>query len=639
MEEATIPEKKSPDPVKGPCMKKIWMIVILAGGFGTCFLTYLAWNAAYDRAKRIFDFEAGRIREAVFERIQASDAVAKSMQAFFQASLMMDGDQFQIFAGKIVHRYPFIHSVTYYPRVNREDVRRFEEEQHLFGSVGVRVHEHDERGDPRALTDRPVYWPALYHYPVDAGIIGYDAFSDPEMAPTITRAIDGAMAYPSFVTTSGGKIRYRVFIALYEGKHLPESPSARRAWANGLISLAILPDSLFRGITIPDAFGVRLDNQSVADPPERRSSLVFRKSPDTVRFRLLHLEADYPLVIATQKFHLAISKCIPLLEFDIWLVFFAVGVGLAGSGAAFVILRGRAALRRELQIRHHAEVMLQRLNKDLELRVRDRTLELERANAKLSGAMKALWGEMELARKLQTSLLPRSVGGLHPEFDIAAVMRTADEVGGDFYDARIDGSGALRLVIGDVSGHGITPGLIMMMAQTAHAAVTACLDCDARTVVTRINEILYANVHNRLGENHFMTITALKYLGNGIFEHAGPHLRIILHRRKTGQCDLVPTTGVYLNFRKDISKSTKNAYLELAPGDIMVLYTDGLTEAENPDGELFDIHGLVDAVRRHAAREPETMRDAIMDDVLAWCGGGREDDMTLLIVRRKEMAG
>ncbi len=259
-----------------------------------------------------------------------------------------------------------------------------------------------------------------------------------------------------------------------------------------------------------------------------------------------------------------------------------------------------------------------------------------RANQQLQKAMDSLWGEMELAKKIQTCLLPTSVESIHPDFEIAAAMVTADEVGGDFYDITYDRKGTLWFAIGDVSGHGVTPGLIMMMAQTVHAAITTNIDCDARDAIVKINEILYINVNGRLKESHFMTFTSLKYLGDGRFQHAGAHLSLIVFRRKTRTCELIQTKGVYLNFKKDISKGTKNAEFFLDYGDILVLYTDGLTEAETPDGEMLDIGGFVKIVEKHAEQSPQSMKDRIMEEVQQWCGRKIADDMSLVIVKRKE---
>ncbi|OQY58861.1 MAG: hypothetical protein B6245_09710 [Desulfobacteraceae bacterium 4572_88] len=114
------------------------------------------------------------------------------------------------------------------------------------------------------------------------------------------------------------------------------------------------------------------------------------------------------------------------------------------------------------------------------------------------------------------------------------------------------------------------------------------------------------------------------------------HLPMIVFRQKTGACELVRSRGIYLNFKKNIAKATKNAEFTLNSGDILVLYTDGLTEAEDRDGKMLDLDGFVGIVETHAHRIPEAMKDTIMADVIQWCDDRRADDMTLVIVKRKE---
>jgi PAS domain S-box-containing protein len=254
---------------------------------------------------------------------------------------------------------------------------------------------------------------------------------------------------------------------------------------------------------------------------------------------------------------------------------------------------------------------------------------------KAESEAKLLAREMELARTIQTGLLPGVVKNIHPDFEIAASMVTADRVGGDYYDITFDRKGNFWISIGDVSGHGLKPGLIMMMAQTIHATVTSSMNCEARDVVVMINEILFRNVHNRLKEKHFMTFNALKYLGDGKFEHAGAHLRIIVFRREAGQCELIRTNGIYLNLKEDISKPIKNSYFDMGEDDVMVLYTDGLTEAQDSNGELLDIDRFLKIVEKHVLQDTESMNADIIADVLKWCDNKRDDDMTLVIVKRK----
>ncbi len=242
--------------------------------------------------------------------------------------------------------------------------------------------------------------------------------------------------------------------------------------------------------------------------------------------------------------------------------------------------------------------------------------------------------EMELAHHIQTSLLPSLDKTIHPDVDIAAVMLPSEEVGGDYYDIALDEEGKLWISIGDVSGHGVTPGLIMMMAQTIHTTIVTNYQTVPSEMIVKLNKTLYRNVTERLQADHFMTFTTLKYLGGGRFQHAGMHLDLIVYRQCLQTCELIDSDGTFLNFFEDISHAIENAEFALDIGDILVLYTDGLTEAMNPEGQLLDIHGLMDIVTTHARKTVEGLRDGIIHDVLEWCHHDNGDDMSLLVIKR-----
>ncbi len=250
------------------------------------------------------------------------------------------------------------------------------------------------------------------------------------------------------------------------------------------------------------------------------------------------------------------------------------------------------------------------------------------------GEQERLKREMELAHRIQTALLPDLSRPVHPELDIAAIMLPAEEVGGDFYDVAPDSSGHLWLAIGDVSGHGVTPGLIMMIAQSIHSTLTTQGELSPKDVVIRVNEMLYRNVHERLHADHFMTFTTLKYHGAGHFEFAGLHVDLLIYRTQQKTCELVETTGLWLNLLPDIATDTENASFTLDVGDILILYTDGLTEAQNQEQELFDLQRFMDSICRHAGKSAVVMRDAIMENVLQWCQHQRDDDMSVVLARR-----
>ncbi len=277
----------------------------------------------------------------------------------------------------------------------------------------------------------------------------------------------------------------------------------------------------------------------------------------------------------------------------------------------------------------------------LVLQVQEDATELQRANAQIQLLNEQLKDEniqmrteMDLARRIQTSLLPSQVQRIHPDFEIAAVMLPAEQVGGDYYDITLDREGMLWFGIGDVSGHGVTPGLIMMMAQTVHTTITTNYRATPREVILTINSVLLKNVSDRLHENHFMTFATFKYLGDGKFQHAGAHEDLIVYRQRAGVCDLIETSGAWLNLLPDIAMVTQDDDLFLDVGDILMLYTDGLTETWDANEEILGIPRLKQIVATHAAEPTDQMRDSIMADVLAWSQGNLADDMSLVLARR-----
>ena len=304
-------------------------------------------------------------------------------------------------------------------------------------------------------------------------------------------------------------------------------------------------------------------------------------------------------------------------------------------------IAGLVGISRDITELKQTQEKLQALNAVLEERVNLRTAELASANAEIQELNAQLTDEnlrmrteMSLARRIQTSLLPQAVRNIHPDFAIAATMLPADEVGGDYYDVLLQPDNILWLAIGDVSGHGVTPGLIMMMAQTIHATLAMQNEHTPAEAVTQVNRMLYLNVHERLQADHFMTFTTLKYEGGGHFTYAGAHLELIVFRQATQTCELIATDGVFLNFVPEIADATVNRTFALEVGDTLILYTDGLLEAAAPHQELLETARFVAIVQRHAGETVEVMRDAIMHDVLAWCDNQRDDDMTLVVVRR-----
>lgn len=268
------------------------------------------------------------------------------------------------------------------------------------------------------------------------------------------------------------------------------------------------------------------------------------------------------------------------------------------------------------------------LTENLEAKVEERTEQLAEANRKIREAMKELWGEMELAKKIQTVLLP--VQPELPGYDIAASLEPADEVGGDYYDV-ITVNDYKWIVIGDVSGHGVPAGLIMMMAQTAiHTALTENPDVPPSRLLETINTIISGNIR-RLGEMKYMTMTVLAAYKHGNFSFAGLHQDILIYRAETATVDVVETNGFWLGIESDISNMMVVEKLQLNLGDTMLLYTDGVTEAMDREEEMFGLHRLKKALEQSGEKTAQKIHDVIIDTIKFY---QKPDDVTLVVIKR-----
>ncbi len=238
--------------------------------------------------------------------------------------------------------------------------------------------------------------------------------------------------------------------------------------------------------------------------------------------------------------------------------------------------------------------------------------------------------EMEIAARIQTSILPRNLEV--PGLTIAAKMATATEVGGDYYDVRQVPDGCW-LAIGDASGHGLTAGLVMMMVQTGVATLVAANpDANPRDVLTSLNHVLYENVHDRLEAERHMTLSLLRYRRNGKVVVAGAHMDAVVWRKATGKAELLGTPGTFLAIAQDIDSVNQEANWELADGDVLVLLTDGVTEAENAAGDAFDYQGVTRIVEAKAGEPVTVLRDSLFAALLAH-SPTLVDDATILVLR------
>ena len=248
----------------------------------------------------------------------------------------------------------------------------------------------------------------------------------------------------------------------------------------------------------------------------------------------------------------------------------------------------------------------------------------------LQKARDALWSEMELAKRIQTALLPESekIKG----FEIAASMYPAREVGGDYYDIIKTPGGVTWVTIGDVSGHGVDSGLIMMMAETSIISmVNAKYDSSPAAVIDAVNEVLRENLA-RLGSDHYMTLMSIR-VDDSKLTVAGKHQDLIIYRATNNQTEVLPTKGTWMGIIDSMDSYLEDLVIEFAPGDILLLFTDGITEATDEKGEMYNQARLEQALNKYADFPVNKMLDKIMQEVQSF-QGEQLDDMTLVVMKK-----
>ncbi|MCA9720766.1 MAG: SpoIIE family protein phosphatase, partial [Myxococcales bacterium] len=221
--------------------------------------------------------------------------------------------------------------------------------------------------------------------------------------------------------------------------------------------------------------------------------------------------------------------------------------------------------------------------------------ELAESRKQLAGKER-LERELEIAERIQTSILPRApeVNG----YAIASEMTTASEVGGDYFDVLPAGD-RCWIGIGDVAGHGLKAGLVMLMVQSCVAAlVREQPTASPADHVRALNRVLVDNIRERLEQDEHVTFSLLRIETDGRVVYAGAHEEMIVCRAATGACELIPTPGTWLGVDPNIDLVTRDSELRLEDGDLLLLYTDGLTEARSPAREMFGVQRLADALAR-----------------------------------------
>jgi PAS domain S-box-containing protein len=259
--------------------------------------------------------------------------------------------------------------------------------------------------------------------------------------------------------------------------------------------------------------------------------------------------------------------------------------------------------------------------------------EIKRLNGQLKQENSRMSAELNITRRLQQMMLPRdedtkSIYGL----DISGSMEAAAEVGGDYYDVVSQADG-ITFGIGDVTGHGLESGVIAIMIQTAVRTLLASGQYDSHKFFGVLNRVIFDNVRQMKCDRN-LTLSLLHY-NDRVVTLSGQHEEVLVIRR-SGDLERHDTLnlGFPLGLEEDISKFIDEAQFPLGSGDVMVVYTDGITEATDRDGRTFGIERLSEAIKSTRHETASGIRVSVLNSLRRYVDGqDLLDDISLLVIK------
>lgn len=275
------------------------------------------------------------------------------------------------------------------------------------------------------------------------------------------------------------------------------------------------------------------------------------------------------------------------------------------------------------------EEVLARVETHLALRTLQR--QLQDANENLRRANNKMERELALAGEVQARFLPRTLPDI-PGWKLAVTLKPSRETSGDFYDVYLLANGRLGILVADVVDKGAGAALFMALSWTLIRTYAAQYPARPELVLSAVNNRILEDTQ----PSQFVTVfygSLDLTTGSLVYCNAGHWPAYLFNPQKDGAVQALHRTGLPLGVTEDAI--WEQAVAQIAPGDVLVLYTDGITEARNAQGAFFDERGLLESIQANLGRSAQDINDAVIADVDEFVGDApQSDDVALMVVVR-----
>jgi serine phosphatase RsbU (regulator of sigma subunit) len=247
-------------------------------------------------------------------------------------------------------------------------------------------------------------------------------------------------------------------------------------------------------------------------------------------------------------------------------------------------------------------------------------------------AMQKTLQELSLARSIQASFLPEELPRLDG-WQLHAALEPARQIAGDFYDFIPLPDGRLGIVIADVADKGLGPALYMALSNTLLRTFASQYPAEPARVLSATNQRILQDAHANLFVTVFYGVLNPDS-GQLVYANAGHPPAYLINAEQSAVQRSLRNTGMPLGI--DSETTWREETIQLAPGEILVLYTDGVTDAQNSQGEFIDRQAVLNCIYERLDQPVQAIQESIFNEIHQFVGDApRFDDITMVLIKRE----